>query len=439
MSRPAPRFLVAVTLVALTVAPLWGANGTVAEWGQEIPTATPEEVGLSQERLDRIGRIMQAHVDEGRVTGAMGLIIRRGRLAWFETWGHQDREAGVPMKEDTIFRLASMSKAITGVALMILHEEQRFSLNASVSRWLPELGDLQVAVDRTNADTGVREYRLEPARRDISVVDLLSHSSGLSYDGPRNEAGMPVYEELGIRDEGLTLAEIVTMLGEAPLHNHPGTVWRYGFSIDVVGRLVEVMSGRSFGEFLEERLFEPLGMKDTAFWVPESKASRLTVLYKAADDGTIERSEEPQQTVRYLSQPSFESGGGGLVTTATDYLRFCQMLLNGGELGGRRILGRKSVELMSSDHIGDRARVTRPGLLGAGDGFGLTFRINKSPGRNAVLGSKGAYSWGGAGGSRFNIDPHEEMVTLFMMQILSPGGLPYGAEFQNLAYQAVID
>ena len=405
-------------------------------WADGIPTARPEEVGLSSERLARIAPVMQRYVDQGKVAGAIGAVARHGKLAYLETWGFQDREANLPMKDDAIFRIFSMSKAITGVAVMMLHEEQGFPLTAPASRWLPELHDLKVAVESVDPATGERGYRLEPTERDMSVRDLLTHSSGLSYEGPRDARGERLYKKLGIdaSSNELTLADLVRKIGEAPLHDQPGTVWRYGLSIDVLGRLVEVMSGQPFDEFLESRIFQPLRMRDTAFWVPAEKKGRLTAIYTRGDDDKLRPYTNPPRD--YLSKPKLASGGGGLASTTRDYLRFVQMLLDGGELGGRRLLSRKTVELMASDAIGDQPRA---GNLGPGDGFGLTFRVNESPGRNGALGSVGEYSWGGAAGTRFWIDPKEDMVTLFMIQILPHEGLTYGSEFKTLAYQSIVD
>ena len=273
----------------------------------------------------------------------------------------------------------------------------------------------------------------------MTVQDLLTHTAGISYGGPRNAQGGSYYAELGVRDRDQNLEEFVERLGQAPLHDHPGTVWRYGLSMDVLGRLVEVISGKTFDVFLEEEIFKPLGMKDTAFYVRPGTEDRLAVLYmpdREAGDGTITRSNAPAQD-SYLTKPKIFYGGAGLVSTTTDYFRMIQMLLDGGEYEGGQMLSPKSVELLGSDHIGDVPRVGQ--ALGPGDGFGLTFRVNENPGMNGANGSVGEYSWGGAAGTRFWIDPEEEMVGVFMIQILPHGGLPYGTEFRNLAYQAIVD
>ena len=428
--------MLVVTLVAVFLAAAAWSADTPGGWSDGLPRALPEEVGLSQERLDRIGAVMERYIEEGRIAGAIGLVSRRGKVAYFETFGNQDVEAGTPMAPDAIFRIYSMSKAVTSVAVMILHEEHGFSLNTAASHWLPELAAMDVAVDRTDPASGQRKYSIVPAKSDMTVRDLLTHTSGLSYAGPRDARRQSIFEKLGVRDRDQTLEEFVQRIAQAPLHNHPGEVWQYGYSMDVLGRLVEVISGDPFDVFLEERVFAPLRMKDTAFSVPAGQENRLAVLYSPIEDRTLRRSTSAAQD-SYLRPAKLLYGGAGLVSTTEDYLRLCQMLLNGGELGGVRILGRKSVELMSSDHIGDIPRVGS--LSGEGNGFGLTFRVNLSPGLNGALGSVGEYSWGGAAGTRFWIDPAEEMVTLFMVQILPYRGLPYGTEFKNLVYQAIVD
>ncbi len=404
-----------------------------------LPIALPEEVGLSRERLARIGQVMDQHVGEGRMAGAIGLIARRGKAAYFETWGSRDREAQTPMARDTIFRIYSMSKAVTAVAVMMLHEEEGFPLATPVSRWLPELRDMPVIVEAIESETGDGSDHFEPARRDITVRDLLTHTAGFGYVGPRDRQGELIYKQLGLgfdhssamaQSQKYTLAEFVERLAKAPLHDQPGAVWRYGYNTDVLGRLVEVISGERFDRYLEEHVFRPLGMEDTGFYVPADKRERLAVLYEPAAEGAAQRAIGPDQDL-VLTEPKAFMGGQGLVSTSDDYLRFCQMLLNGGELDGRRILGRKAVELMSSDHIGDLPRVG----LDAADGFGLSFRVVRSPGAHGSLGSSRAYDWGGSGSS-FWIDPEEEMIGIFMVQLHD---LSYRDQFKNLAYAAITD
>lgn len=403
-------------------------------WGQGIPVVEPETIGLSSERLERLTKVMQEHVDKKHIPGAVCIIARKGKIGYFETFGTQDMEDGTPMEEDTIFRIYSMSKAITGVAVMILNEENRFFLNEPVSKYLPELGGLEVAVEEKDPDTGESTITTVPSERDMSIRDLLRHTSGVTYGGGKVAK---FYREAGVGDRDITIAQMVERLGKAPLSFEPGTAWEYGLSIDVLGRLVEVASGMGFDEFLEERIFGPLGMKDTAFYVPVQKHPRLVTLYSPDGEGKIRLSTSAAQD-SYLTAPVRLSGGGGLVSTAMDYLRFCQMLLNNGELDGVRILGRKAVELMRTNHLGDIEK--RGGLIGReGVGFGLTFAVTLDPGRAGSLGSAGEYSWGGAAGTRFWIDPEEELVGVFMVNILPHTALTYGTEFHLLTYQAIVD
>jgi CubicO group peptidase (beta-lactamase class C family) len=416
-----------------------GAAGAAAKDSDPaaLPYASPSELGLSAERLQRIDRVMQAHVDEGNIAGAIGLVARHGKVAYQATWGHADREEKKAMTVDHLFRMYSMTKAVTGVAVMMLHEEQGWPLSTPAKRWIPELGDLQVTHNDIDPDTGMPRHRLVPARRDITIRDLLTHTSGISYAGPRDAAGKFYYQEISGRGgDDFSIGDLARGLGSAPLHSHPGEVWQYGLSQDVLAALVEVMSGQTYDVYLEERIFGPLGMKDTAHWVPESKHSRLAVLYTPAEGGGVERSEAPPQD-SYKAKPAMLGGGSGLVSSVGDYLRFCQMLLNGGELEGTRLLSRKTVELMSSDHIGDLPRVGN--LIGPNDGFGLTFRVIREPGLSGALGSAGEYSWGGAAGTRFWIDPEEDLIGLFMIQILPHTNLLYGTEFKNLVYQSIVD
>ncbi|MBK9709471.1 MAG: beta-lactamase family protein [Acidobacteria bacterium] len=404
--------------------------------GKGLRMGTPEEAGLSKERLDRIGRTMQQHIAAGRVAGAIGLIARRGKIGYFETYGMMDKEAGKPMRKDAIFRIYSMTKAVTGVATMILYEENKFSLNDPVSKYLPELGAMKVAVDKKDQETGKRTYFVVPAEREMTIRDLLRHTSGLNYQGPRDEKGDLMYPRLGVNRADITIEEAVKRMGKAPLVHHPGTVWDYSLSIDVLGRLIEVTSGKPLDQFFEERIFKPLGMVDTGFYVPESKWDRLTALYTPNEDRTIKRHPGPPQE-SYKKPAVLLLGGAGLVSTAMDYARFIQMLLDGGELDGARILGRKSVELMSCDHLGDLPRTGI--LLPQGYGFGLTFAGNLGPGKTGNIGSTGEYNWGGAAGTRFWIDPKEEMIGIFLVQILPHTNLTYGSEFKQLAYQAIAD
>jgi len=408
---------------------------TGAAAGQGIRSVAPNGTGLSTERLDRIGAVMKDHVDKGHIAGAIGLIARRGKVGYFETYGFQDKEAGVAMRKDTIFRMYSMTKPITGVAVMILYEEGKFALSEPVSKYLPELGNMKVAVVETDQRTGKKTRYSVPAQREITILDLLRHTSGIDYGGPEDVDGKRIYEKLGTNNLDQTIGEMVKKIGQAPLVHQPGTMWEYGLSMDVLARLVEVVSGQPYDKFLEQRIFKPLKMDDTGYWVPADKKNRFAKLYAPGEGWTIKPNTTPAQT-SYL-KPAVNFGGGSqTVSTASDYLRFCQMLLNGGELEGVRILSRKTVELMTSDHLGD---MPRGGVLGRGYGFGFTMAVSPGPAKTGVAGSEGEYYWGGAAGTRFWIDPKEQMIGIFMIQILPHTNLTYGTQFRQLAYQAIVD
>jgi CubicO group peptidase (beta-lactamase class C family) len=394
--------------------------------GASLPTAAPDQAGFSAERLDRINHVMADHIDSGRLHGASGLIARNGKVVFHQTWGDYH--------DDTIVRMYSMTKAVTGVAAMILYEEGRFSLTDPLSKYLPEFTKMQVAQETTHG------YYTIPAERPITVRDLFRHTTGLDYAGPKDENGEPAYKKVGMTGGAphvsFDLAEAVKRLATAPLNDQPGTKWRYGYSIDVLGRLVEVISGKTLDRFFEERIFAPLGMKDSAFFVPEEKWSRLAVLYTPKKEGGIERSTGAAQD-SYKTKPALLLGGAGLVSTLDDYARFCMMLVNEGQLDGVRILGRKTVELMRSDHLGDLPREGT--TLKDGYGFGLTFAVNRGPGKSATVGSEGEYNWGGAAGTGFWIDPREKMIGVFLIQVLPPTNIPAGDQFKRMAYEALAD
>lgn len=403
--------------------------------GQGIRSVAPNGVGLSSERLNRISAVMNEHVAKGHIAGAIGLIARKGKVGYFETYGFQDKESGAAMRKDTIFRMYSMTKPITGVAVMILYEEGKFFLTDPVSKYLPELANMKVAVVETDPRTGRKTRYTVPVQREMTILDLLRHTSGIDYGGPEDLDGKRIYEKLGTNNLDQTVGDMVKKIGQAPLVHQPGTIWEYGLSMDVLARLVEVVSGQPYDKFLEQRIFKPLGMNDTGYWVPSDKQNRLAKLYAPAEGGTVKPSINPAQ-ISYL-KPAVNFGGGSqTVSTAPDYLRFCQMLLNGGELDGVRILSRKTVELMTSDHLGD---MPRGGLLARGYGFGFTMAVSHGAGKTGVAGSEGEYFWGGAAGTRFWIDPKEQMIGIFMIQILPHTNLTYGTQFRQLAYQAISD
>lgn len=414
----------------------------------DFASVRPEEVGLSSERLQRIDARMQAYVDSGEIPGALAVVARRGKIAYAEQWGFADREKKLPMAPDTLFRIYSMSKPVTSVALMMLYEEGRFQLSDPVSRYLPEFARLEVLDEEPNPATGTVRTHTHPARNTMTIRDLLRHTAGFSYGFFGNTEVDRLYREQTILWEDKTIAETVRKLGQLPLRYEPGTRWHYSVSVDVQGRLIEVLSGKPLDRFLRERIFEPLGMQDTAFTVPDREWSRLAVLYSPEGTGEgidlflrsgggkkpLVAANESGILANFRQGATHFSGGGGLVSTAMDYLRFSQMLLNGGQLDAVRLLSRKTVELMTTDHLGDI-----PGFWSPGYGFGLGFAVLKDVGASGAPGSVGEYNWGGAAGTRFWVDPQEELIGIYMIQILPHTGLEYGTEFRNLTYQAIAD
>lgn len=403
-----------------------------------LPPSDPGSVGLSKERLERIAPVMQRGVDQNKMSGAVGLVLRQGKVAYFESYGYQDRESKKPMRKDSIFRIYSMTKAVTAVAVMMLYEQGEFLLNDPVSKYLPEFAKVKVGIEKIDPDGTRHVTHTVPAENPITIRDLLRHTSGVvDYFGPKGEDGKKMEEIMYADGANYDLAAASKLIASRPLLHQPGTTFHYGYSIDVLGRLVEVVSGMPFDKYFEEKIFKPIGMPDTAFYVPESKWDRLVTLDAPTKDGGLEKAKgNPQDG--YKKPPAAFLGGQGLVSTAMDYARFCQMLLNGGEFEGKRLLGRKTVELMSSDHLGDLPRAGGLAPKTAGVGFGLTFAVVEHPGHTGLLGSAGEFEWGGAAGTRFWIDPKEKMVTVFMINIL-PHNTTYGDQFKRLVYQAIVD
>jgi CubicO group peptidase (beta-lactamase class C family) len=393
-----------------------------------LPSAAPAEVGLADERLARISKAMEADVAAGNIPGALGMVIRNGKVAYLETRGMADREAGKPMKEDTIFRIYSMSKPITSVAVMMLFEEARLRIKDPVSKYIPELGGMKVYAGRPNGT-----HRLEDTKRDMTVQDLLRHTAGLTYGFFAKSAVDTQYAEAGILREK-DLAAFVQDLSKIPLKHQPGTRFEYSVATDVLGRLVEVVSGKPLDEFLQDRILGPLNMVDTGFHVPAAKLDRFAQMYTPVEEGGIEPAD-PSSSQRFVKKSNFFSGGGGLVSTAADYARFCQMMLNGGQLDGVRLLSRKTVDLMRIDHLGDIASNRDT----SGYGFGLGFAVATDLAKSGQAASLGEYRWGGAAGTRFWIDPKEQLIGIYMVQILPHNGLEYGNTFKQLTYQSIAD
>jgi CubicO group peptidase (beta-lactamase class C family) len=396
----------------------------------DLPVAAPESVGFGKDRLARISATMKEHVTSGRIAGASGLLARNGRVAWRDYWGE--------IKPDSIVRMYSMTKAVTAVAGMILYEEGKFALTDPVAKYLPEFARMRVAHEGKDAE-GKRIVYTTPAERPIQVRDLFRHTTGFDYAGPLDEKNEPAYKKIdmlgGAPLAGFNLEEAVKRLATAPLHEEPGTKFRYGYSNDILGRLIEVCSGMTLDRFFETRIFQPLGMKDTAFYVPEEKWNRLATLYAPKRGGGVERSNGPAQE-SFKRKPALLLGGAGLVSTLDDYARFVLMLLNEGQFDGQRILSRKGVELLRADHLGD---LPRAGLLPEGYGFGLTFAVNRGPGKTATIGSEGEYYWGGAAGTGFWVDPRERMAGVFLVQVMPAPGVTPREQFKRMAYQALVD
>ena len=403
--------------------------------GQELPSGTPEEVGISNQRLSRIDEFVERHIEANHFAGAVTLVARHGQVVQFEAYGTQDIEAGVPMAKDSIFRIYSMTKPITSVAVMRLFEEGRFLLKDPVSKYLPEFEGLEIGVEETDEETGEKVLKTVPAHREVTIRDLLRNTSGLTYGFWGDSLVDKMYLDKKVLTGDDTVQDTVAKLGTIPLKHQPGTVWEYGLSTDVLGRLVEVISGQRFDRYLDEHIFGPLGMKDTGFWVPPESAHRLAGVYEPNEDNTAIFPYDPEKTRDYLNKPTYFSGGGGLVSTAEDYVRFCQMLLNGGELGGVRILGSETVELMVSDHLAgiDDRRDLGP------YGFGLGFAVTNDRGVSGEILSAGSYGWGGMAHTGFWIDPQEELVGVFMTQLLPASPLPYRDLFRPVVYQAIVD
>ena len=400
-------------------------------------TVDPETVGLSSERLARATRAMEADVASGRVAGAIGLVARRGQVAYFEARGQADRERRRPMTKDAIFRIYSMTKPIVSAALMTLHEEGKFRLTDPVSRYLPAYKDREVLEDSPRSPGRPERARRVKARREITVQDLMRHTAGMTYGFFSGTSVDEMYREAGVLDNKGTLDDMTRKLGRLPLLFHPGEKWHYSVSVDVQGHLIEALSGKRLDHFLEERIVRPLGMTDTGFHAPREKHPRLAQLYSPAEESSEKlRTADPALSERYMQPGTFFSGGGGLLSTTTDYLRFAQMMLNGGQLDGVRLLGRKTVELMTRDHTRgiDMSWTLRPGW-----GFGLGVAVHAAPGTSGDTASMGTYGWGGAAGTRFLIDPAEDLIVLYMVQILPHTGLRYGSMFAQYAYQSIID
>jgi CubicO group peptidase (beta-lactamase class C family) len=427
MPKISSRFVTSVILALALI-------GSVAAQAQQLSRAVPEDVGLSSERLQRLSTVLTQYVDEEQLPGVVALIARHGHVAYLEAFGHRDRESGAPQRVDDIFRIASQTKAIVSVAIMMLQEEGRLLISHPLSRYLPEFLETTVAV--ADDDGG---YSVVPAERAIALRDLLTHTSGVGYGGG---IASDRWAEAGIQgwyfaDRDEPIRETVARMAPLPFEAQPGERFVYGYSTDILGAVVEVVSGMSLDEFLRTRVFEPLGMSDTHFYLPVEKRGRLSVVYSAGDEG-LSRTPDFGGMVSqgaYVEGPRKSySGGAGLLSTARDYARFLQMTLNGGELDGVRILSRKSIQLMTVNHLGDLLAGEAPGT-----GFGLGFQVVEDLGARGEPGSVGEYGWGGAYHSTYWVDPAEDLVVVYFSQLIPANGLDDQAKLRALVYQAITD
>jgi len=409
---------------------------SVVAFSQDLPTGKPESLGLSSERLERIATAVQHDVDDKRIAGAVTLVLRHGHVAWFKSQGMMDRESGKAMPKDAMFRICSMTKPITSVAVMMLYEEGKFLLDDPVSKYLPEFKNPKVLVKPASG----APYSI-PATKEITIRDLLRHTSGITYNW--NEDLGPMYNSAGVASGLLqydgTIGDSVKHLASLPLLFNPGDRFEYSLGVDVLGRLVEVLSGKPLDDFFRTRIFEPLGMKDTYFFPPDSKLDRLATAYTYYPEKGLNRfPDTPIKEGSFVYSADYPSrgpkklfsGGAGLVSTAMDYARFCQMMLDDGKVENTRLLSRKTVELMTHDQLGK---------IGPDQGFGLGFGIDGVKAPLSELGSPGTYAWGGFFYTAFTIDPKEQMIVIFMAQLHPTGDLNLDRQVHELAYQAIND
>jgi CubicO group peptidase (beta-lactamase class C family) len=436
-----------MVLAALFGALLVTASSARSQVNLSLEQAPPEQVGVSKEKLGRIHDVLAEHIAGGKLAGTVVMVARKGKLIYADAAGFQDKDEGKPMAPDAIFRIYSMTKPLVSVAAMMLVEDGKIELTDPVSKFFPAFRGQQVSVARTDGEFARTTYMTIPAEREIIVQDLLRHTAGLAYgEITLNTPVRDAYAKAGlylpgVRDydtRDLTPAEEVERLAKAPLAHQPGTVWEYSMAVDLLGRVVEAASGKRLADFLAQRLFDPLKMHDSGFSVPAGKIARL-----AQPLAVDFASGQPIKLIDVSKEPRNDSGGAGGVSTAADYLRFAQMLLNGGQLDGTRVLSRTTVALMTSDHLGTRiaAPVTPSELLLGTPGytFGLGFAVRQGAGVAAVPGSAGEFMWAGYAGTYFWVDPKEELVAVFMSQAPSPARAYYRKLIKQLVYAAIVN
>jgi len=414
---------------------------SVPTWGQVLSTAEPESVGMSSERLGRLTNTLEDYVSDERIAGAVAIVARKGKIAYLEAVGMRDLETSSPMATDSIFRIASQTKALTSTCIMILQERGQLLISDPLAKYMPEFANGTVAVDN-----GRGGYDVVAARRAITIRDLLTHTSGISYG---NGIAVDEWREADVigwyfakRDE--PIRETIRRMGALPASAHPGDSWIYGYNTDILGALVEVVSGRPFDVFLRDEVLEPLGMSDTHFYLPAEKIDRLVTVYSSTAAGGIELAPAPGHMDnrgifgnigqgQYVDGPrtSF-SGGAGLLSTAHDYATFLQMMLNGGEFNGARILSPNTVKLMTVNHLGEVP-------FRSGQGFGLGFSVVTDLGARGAPGSVGEFGWAGAYHSTYWADPEEELAAVYLTQLIPAINVDDNVKFRSLLYQAIID
>jgi CubicO group peptidase (beta-lactamase class C family) len=415
---------------------------SVSAFAEQAKPVRADLLGFSADRLERVTSAFQGYVDSGQIPGAVVLIARKGEVAYSRAFGFRDREQKIAMTTDSIFRIASMTKPIVSIGAMMLAEEGKLDIGAPVSQYLPEFKDLKVSVEQVDPATGKKETVLQPQIRPMTVQDLLRHTAGLVYAPPIGNGPVPeAYRDANVADRNETLAEMVTKISKLPLANQPGEVWEYSMATDVLGRVIEVVSGMELDRFIEERITKPLGMTSTAFYVRETDRERIAQPQADAATGKRLPVFDPAEKPKKLS------GGGGAVSTASDYLLLCEMLLHGGKLGNTRLLSPSTVSLMTSNAlrpgIGFAKAVTaRFGDIGPtpamGQGFGLGFAVRTEAGQNPLPGSAGSFYWTGVYGTTFFVDPKQELVIIMMIQAPSPANAFYRRAVRYLAYQALM-
>jgi CubicO group peptidase (beta-lactamase class C family) len=420
----------------LVVSVVFLLSAATVAWAADLPTGSPANLGFSRERLARIGPVIKGEIERGQYPGAVILVVRKGQIVYFESFGQLDPASGTLMSKDAIFRLYSMTKPYTSVAAMMLMEEGRLRVTDPVSKYIPAFAKLEVSVASTDPSTGAVRYSNVPVDREITIQDLLRHTSGFVYGAfTAHPKVKELYAKEGVDWKDVTPAEQIERLAKVPLAHQPGSTFEYGLSTDVLGRVIEIISGAPLSQFLQERIFTPLAMTDSAFIVSPAKRNRLAQPF-ATDRATNTAINLLDVTVPQKN----DAGGAGSVGTALDYARFLQMMINGGQLGGVRLLSPTTVKYMTADHLAADFKASGVTTLPAGTGFGLGFAVRRETGRFEVTGNAGEYYWAGAAGTGFYVDPKEDLICVWMTQ-----GQPAMARrydrylFKQMVYQAISD